>query len=75
MVHTVVCTLYDKTTDTIRPELLQVNPSVRVEVTDDELLPVNVNEITVIEIQIGRDNFNWDVFVATIREDTLIGYL
>jgi hypothetical protein len=71
MVHTVVCTLYDKTTDAIRPELLQVNPSVRVEVTDDELLPVNVNGITVIEIQIGRDIFHWDVFVATIKLDIL----
>ena len=63
--------LFNKISDDEKLELRPVDPSVRLEVADDGLLPID--GITTIDIQIGTDIFQWDVFVATIREDGLLG--
>ena len=63
--------LYNKIPDDVRPKLKPVDKSLRLEVADYGLL--QVNGLAEIELQVGKDIFKWDIFVATIREDGLIG--
>ena len=54
-----------------RPELRAVDRSLKLEVADGSLL--TVKGITSLEFMVNKNIFCWDVFVAPIREDGLIG--
>ena len=63
--------LYYRIPPNSRPELRAVDRSLKLEVADDNLL--TVEGITSLEFKVNKDIFCWDVFVASIREDGLIG--
>lgn len=63
--------VYNKLPQNMRPELGKVSPSLKLEVANDELLPV-LGTVT-LDFKIRRDNFQWQCFVAPIREDGLLG--
>ena len=63
--------LYYRIPPDCRPELKAVERSLKLEVADDSLL--TVEGITSLEFKVNKDIFCWDVFVAPIREDGLIG--
>jgi len=63
--------LFNKIADNLRPELQPVDSSIRLEVADNGLL--SIDGVASVEIHIGKDVFQWDVFVANIREDGLLG--
>ncbi len=63
--------IYNKLPQSVRPELQKVNPSLKLEVANDELLPV-LGTVT-LDFKIKKDYFQWQCFVAPIREDGLLG--
>jgi len=63
--------LFNKIPDSKKPELKQTNPSLRLEVADNGLL--QVDGIATVNLKIGKDHFQWDILVAAIREDGLLG--
>ncbi len=63
--------IYNKLPQDLRPELRTVNPSLKLEVANDELLPV-LGTVT-LDFKIEKDYFPWMCFVAPIREDGLLG--
>ena len=63
--------LYYRIPPNSRPELRAVDRSLKLEVADDNLL--TVEGITSLKFKVNKDIFCWDVFVAPIREDGLIG--
>lgn len=54
-----------------RPELRPVDKSLTLEVADDNVLPIE--GAVSLEFKVHRDTFFWDMLVAPIREDGLIG--
>ncbi len=63
--------LFNKISESKRPELRKVDPSLRLEVADNGLL--QVDGITIIDLRIGKECFRWDILAAAIREDGLLG--
>ena len=63
--------LYNKIPEERKPLLKKVDSSLRLEVADNGLL--QLEGMTTITLKIGRDSFQWDVLVAAIREDGLLG--
>ncbi|MCG7870380.1 MAG: hypothetical protein JAY74_28925 [Candidatus Thiodiazotropha taylori] len=63
--------IYNKIPLEVRPPLRKVSPSVKLEVANDGLLHV-LGEVT-LDFKIQKDVFKWDVFIAPIREDGLLG--
>ncbi|MCG8033309.1 MAG: DDE-type integrase/transposase/recombinase [Candidatus Thiodiazotropha taylori] len=63
--------VYNKIPLASRPPLRKVPSSVKLEVANDGLLSV-LGEVT-LEFKIQKDTFKWDVFIAPIREDGLLG--
>ena len=63
--------LYYRIPPDSRPELRPVDGSFRLEVADDNLLPVE--GLATVEFKVNKDLFTWEVCVAPIREDGLIG--
>ena len=55
----------------VRPELREVNKNLRFEVANDGLL--EVCGVASFQFKLKNDVFKWDMFVAPIREDGLIG--
>ena len=48
-----------------------VDKSLRLEVADDNLL--SIEGVVSLEFKVNRDIFSWNMLVAPIREDGLIG--
>ena len=63
--------VYNKIPFENRPCLKKVPSSVKLEVANDGLLSV-LGEVS-LEFKIQKDTFQWDVFIAPIREDGLLG--
>ncbi len=63
--------IYNKLPQDVRPELRKVNPSLKLEVATDELLPVLGTAM--LDFKIKKDYFQWQCFIAPIRDDGLIG--
>ena len=63
--------VYNKIPLEQRPLLKKVPSTVKLEVANDGLLSV-LGEMS-LEFKIQKDVFKWDVFVAPIREDGLLG--
>ena len=63
--------LYNRIPPEGRPELQSVDKSLRLEVADDNLL--SIEGVISLEFKVNRDIFSWNMLVAPIREDGLIG--
>ena len=63
--------LYNRIPPEGRPELQSVDKSLRLEVADDNLL--SIEGVVSLEFKVNRDIFSWNMLVAPIREDGLIG--
>ncbi|MCG8112852.1 MAG: RNase H-like domain-containing protein [Candidatus Thiodiazotropha taylori] len=63
--------VYNKIPLDVRPPLKKVSSAVKLEAANDGLLSV-LGEVC-LEFKIQKDTFKWDVFVAPIREDGLLG--
>ena len=63
--------LYNRIPPEGRPELQSVDKSQRLEVADDNLF--SIEGVVSLEFKVNRDIFSWNMLVAPIREDGLIG--
>lgn len=63
--------LFNRIPSERRPELQPVDKSLKLEVANDNLL--SIEGVASLEFKVNRDIFSWDMLVAPIREDGLIG--
>lgn len=63
--------LYNRIPPESRPELQPVDKTLKLEVADDNLL--TIEGAVSLEFKVNRDIFSWNMLVAPIREDGLIG--
>lgn len=63
--------VYNAIPSSMRPELKQPDEHLKLEVANDSLLDIQGSAKFLFTI--GKSTFEWDMYVAPIREDGLIG--